>query len=119
MATGDEWLELFAEWGKDVHGVPKPLTVETYQGAGQVGPRYASPLSLPGLPQITVGRRLVRASDGNEAVSQATVYAPLEHADKLTLHSRVTLATGAQGVVERIVDGNALGLFGFIAADVV
>lgn len=111
MTAEEEFWELWGEWGKDPEGNPKPLTLETYQGTGQLGPRYAAPVEHPGLPQMPQ-RRLVRSSSGNEVLSTAAVAVPPSLRGVFTLHSRVTLADGRASVVLQVADGDTAGLFG-------
>ena len=107
----------FAEWGRDSTGAALTLTVETFLGNGSLGPSYAAPVALPGLPQFRQNR-LVRTAQGNEVLASSKVYAPLAHADKFTLHSRVTLADGRASTVLTVSRPDQFGLFGFVVVDV-
>lgn len=118
MSVAEEWWALFAEWGKDVTGAPLPCTVETYEAAGYLGPTYAEPLSIPGLPQLHQ-KRLIRNAEGNGQTSQHAVYGPLEHRGRFPLHSRVTLADGAQVIVGGLSEHSVDGLMGYFRADLV
>lgn len=112
MTADEEFWELWGEWGNDSDGNPKPLTVQQYLSTGQLGPKYAAPVSIPGLPQMPQ-RRLVRTSGGNEVLSSTAVAVPPEHRDHFTLHSRVTLADGRTSTVLTVAEGDTSGLFGF------
>lgn len=116
MNAAEEWRELFEEWGNDAEGQPLPLSVQTKSGSGQLGPTFAAPYSIPGLPQMPQ-TRTIRTSNGNEAVSQTAVYAPKEHAGRFTLGSRVTLADGRVSTVLGIQSPDILGLFAFVRVD--
>lgn len=111
-----EFQDLFGEWGNAEDGTPKPLSVEPYLGTGSMGPKYGPSVNLPGLPQSTK-RRLVRTALGNEAVSEATVYAPLEHAASFPLHSRVTLASGRVAAILVVSSPDVYGVMGFVVVN--
>jgi hypothetical protein len=65
------------------------LTVETYLGEGGTGTLYAAPVDVPCL--IDGGVKVVRTATGEQLVTNAPVYAPLEHAATLAAESRVTI----------------------------
>lgn len=52
-------------------------TVSTYEGAGPFGETYAAPTPVPCFIDET--RKFVRAADGREVVSEATITGPVEH----------------------------------------
>jgi hypothetical protein len=111
--AADEWVELFAEWGNDSEGNPLPLTVKTYEGAGQLGPKFAAPHDIPGLPQMPQERR-VRTADGSEKVASTAVYAPKAHAGRFTLGSQVKLASGRWSTVLTVDTPDMDGMFAFV-----
>lgn len=115
--TGQEWEELFMDWGIGGDGKPLELSLETYMGAGTKGPRYATRVAVLGLPQFPQ-QRLVRTSEGNEATSTAAVYAPLEMREQFTLHSRVQLASGRDSVVLAVQEADNVELFSFLRVDI-
>lgn len=116
MSAEAEFWELWGEWGKDSEGNPKPLSVQAYQGTGQMGPKYAAAVSRPGLPQMPK-RRLVRTSGGNEVLSSTAVAIPLSYRADFPLHSRVTLADGRVSTVLTVDEGDTDGLFGFLVVN--
>lgn len=115
-AAEDEFWDLFGEWGKDSEGNPKPCSVETFQGTGQKGPKYAAAVSHPGLPQMPQ-RRLVRTTGGNEVLSTSALAMPVRLAADFPLHSRVTLADGRTATVLSVAAGDTQGLFGFMVVN--
>lgn len=68
------------------------VTVEPYQGAGAHGDAYGPPVRVRA--KVEEKRRKVRAKDGAETVSEATVYGRLSMADRYPPGSRVTLPAG-------------------------
>lgn len=115
-AAEDEFWDLFGEWGKDSEGNPKPCSVEKFEGTGQKGPKYATAVSHPGIPQMP-RRRLVRNSGGNEVLSTSALAMPVNLAADFPLHSRVTLADGRTSTVLSVDDGDTWGLFGFVVVN--
>lgn len=65
------------------------ITVETYLGEGGNGTLYADPVDVPCF--IDGGVKVVRTATGEQLVTNAPVYAPLEHAAALVAESRVTV----------------------------
>lgn len=111
-----EFEEVFGEWGRNLDGTPKPLSVRTFTGSGQTGEKYASAADHAGLPQFDQSR-LVRSADGNEVLSTAAVYAPLTLAGAFALHSLVTLASGREAAVLAVAVNDHEGLFSFVAVN--
>lgn len=111
-----EFWELYGEWGKGLDGTPLSCSVQTHEGDGQDGPVFSSPHSHPGLPQFPQSR-LVRTAQGNEALSQTRLYAPMSLAGHFTLGSLVTPASGQRGAVLTLSQPEAYGLFGFVVVD--
>lgn len=113
MSSADEWEDLFEDWGVGSDGQPLACTVETFEGTGQLGPKFSSPKDRPGLPQFPQNR-LVRASNGNEVLSTAKVYAPMRYAADFALHSRVTLNDGRTSTVLSLGTPDMAELFAFV-----
>lgn len=108
-----EFEELFGEWGLDGNGQPIPLSVEPYLGVGAIGPKFGAPIDHAGLIQLPQ-EKLVRTAQGDEAVSSALVYAPLDVAGDFPLGSRVTLADGRRAAVLTIGKPDVYGMLGFV-----
>ncbi len=113
MNAAEEWVELFSEWGNDSEGNPLPLSVKTYRGNGQLGPKLDAEHSIPGLPQIPAERR-IRTADGSEKTASTAVYAPKEHLGRFTPGSQVKLASGRWSTVLSIETPDMEGLFAFV-----
>lgn len=113
MTAAEEWAELFEDWGIGSDGQPLACTVKTFTGTGQTGPKYSAAKSRPGLPQFPQNR-LVRASNGNEVLSTAKLYAPQEFAADFTLHSLVTLNDGREATVLSLGTPDIGELFAFV-----
>lgn len=113
MSSADEWEDLFEEWGVGSDGQPLPCTVKTFEGTGQLGPKYSAEKSRPGLPQFPQNR-LVRASNGNEVLSTSRIYAPKRYAADFALHSLVTLADGREATVLSLGTPDNVELFAFV-----
>jgi len=96
----DEFLSLLPE--------PHQVSVEAYQGSGGTGDVYAAPVTVTGF--VVEKRRLVRAPDGSQVVSESTVYAP--PGTVAPPRSRVTLPSGDVTLVitAPLLDGAGLGL---------
>lgn len=78
-----------AQWW--VHAV----TVERFAGPGPEGDTWAAP--VPGVPCFVEDtRKLVRAANGSEVVSETTVYFPSAEAD-IPAGSKVTLTAPFDG----------------------
>ena len=67
------------------------VTFELYLGDGAFGPIYGDPVTVLG--KVSATRQLVRDSNGEEVVSEATVYVHPDDADPCVPGSRVTIAT--------------------------
>lgn len=113
MSSADEWNELFLEWGVDHDGNPLPCVVETLVRRGSAGDKFEAPKDRPGLPQLP-GERIIRASGGNERLSTARVYAPIELAADFTPGSKVRLASGRNTVVISAEQPDVGSLFAFV-----
>ncbi|MFJ5259090.1 hypothetical protein ACIQAC_01265 [Streptomyces sp. NPDC088387] len=72
------------------------VTVEPYEGQGAAAPVYGAPVAVQCF--LEEKTRLVRAPDGREVVSGATVYCRLD-AVSAPPESRVTLPSGRQTTV--------------------
>lgn len=84
------------------------VTIEPYAGSGAYGDTYGAPVVVS--CWVEQGRKLVRAEDGSEAVSETTIYAQPGTVAKA--RSRVTLPGGSVTVVISTSDrdGGALPL---------
>lgn len=93
------------------------VTVETYLGVNGSGVKqYAAPVQPDGF--LEAKRRLVRAEDGNQVVSESTFYSDLGNAALFTPASRVTLSgrpLPTTVITVDINDGQALDLPDHIA----
>jgi hypothetical protein len=91
----------------DELGAAHTVTIEPHAGSGPYGDTWGPPVTVtPCLVDQT--RRLVRAPDGSQAVSQSTVYAPL--ATVCPDRSRVTLPDGQQTLVIATTPNDGGGL---------
>lgn len=70
--------------------LPHTVTVQPYEGTGAHGPIYGEPRTARAA--VEDSRRLVRGTDGNEVVSEATVYTKPHHS--IPAESRVTVWPG-------------------------
>lgn len=77
-------------WLEQVLPVPHTVTVEAHAGSGPYGDVYGLPYTVTCF--VDQKRKLVRASDGSQIVSESTVYAPL--GTICPPRSRVTLPDG-------------------------
>lgn len=84
------------------------ITVRTLTGTGGMGDTYAAPTQLVGF--VDDKRRLVRAADATQVVSEATYYGPVEQAAALTPGSEVTLPSGRVATVITAAVRTAPGL---------
>lgn len=80
------------------------VTVRTFLGAGGMGSAYAAPVTLsPATGEgvlVDEKRRLVRAPDATQVISEATVLDPdTGHADLWAPDSQVTLPSGRVATV--------------------
>lgn len=80
------------------------VTVETYQGVGSLGDVFAAPVTVAAFVEDT--RRLVRDKNGEQVVSETTLYTYLTNAALFTTNSRVTVA-GAPARAARVIRQNA------------
>lgn len=82
------------------------VTVEPYLGRGAHGPIYGPPVATPAF--VDESRRLVRDATGEQAVSEARVFAPRETV--CPTGSRVTLPSGriAYALAVSVRDGGGL-----------
>jgi len=102
--VADDFTEAFEEW------LTATVTVRTFLGPGPKGPALSAPQTVgptPTQPGVMVkdGNRLVRGSDSEERVSDATLVMPLLHAHHFAPESEVTLPDGRVRVVlQRSID---------------
>jgi hypothetical protein len=82
------------------------VTVEPWEGSGGYGDIWGAPFDLQCF--VEDKRRLVRAADGSEVVSETTVYA--NRGPSIPNRSRITLPSGRQPLVITVSDhdGGAL-----------
>jgi hypothetical protein len=80
------------------------VTVEPWEGSGGYGDIWGAPFDLQCF--VEDKRRLVRAADGSEVVSETTVYA--NRGPSIPNRSRITLPSGRQPLVITDHDGGAL-----------
>lgn len=73
------------------------VSVETYSGDSAYGPIYAASATV--LCKVSTLRQLVRNSNGEEVVSEATLYVLPANAAPFTPESRVTIAGRASTVL--------------------
>lgn len=107
-----DFAEVFDDW---LVGV---VTVQPYTGASMEGAHFGEARIVGGDASAVPGaeiivepkRRLIRNSDGNEIVSETTLYVSVEARDEFPLHSRVTLQDGTT-TVERVQKLDVYGLF--------
>lgn len=64
------------------------VSVQSYAGDGAYGPTYSAAVTVPCNVEAT--RRLVRNADGDEVVSEATIYVHPDDADYFIPESLVT-----------------------------
>lgn len=87
------------------------VTVETYQGTSGYGKElFDAPLIVTGWLQGST--KLVRSTDGDEVISQAQFFAPIDQAPVFAPQSRVTLPDGriARVIVANVNDAGGLRL---------
>lgn len=99
-----EFEYVFGEWLADT------VTLEVYEGAGFNGDQYAAPATVGGV-MVDSTRRLIRNAEGNEAVSETTLFVP-EGAPAFSLDDRVTVR-GRASTVMQVTDPSVYGLFSF------
>lgn len=100
---------VFSKWLKD------SVTVETIGGIGFDGITTSSS-TVAGV-MVEEETRLVRSAAGNEVVSSATVYAPLDEANKFLVDSRVTLPSGRVTTVLASARHDVPGVFAMVAVN--
>jgi hypothetical protein len=85
------------------------VTVETYAGTGAYGDTYAPPVEVQCF--VEDSRRLVRNADGDQVISEATIYAAPADAEKLVEKTLVTLPSGRSSkvIVRKIHDDGDMG----------
>jgi len=83
---------IFGDW------MGSTVSVATNRGAGAYGPDLAEPIPVEGV-MVSFKRRFVRNSEGNTVPSEASILAELEHEDKFTGGSVVTLPNGRNTTV--------------------
>lgn len=76
------------------------ITVEPLLGDGPYGEQYGPPVEVPCF--LDRKRRLVRNANGDEVVSETTVYCPLDAEGSFPTDSRVTLP-GPSGTVAYVI----------------
>lgn len=80
------------------------IVLEPYLGSDSAGADvFGAPVTVLGY--LDGKRQLVRGSDGEQVVSNSTVYCPLDAAASAPPNSRVTIA----GVVSRVLTANPNG----------
>lgn len=77
-------------------------TVETYQGTGAYGDVYAAPVVVACFAEAK--RRLVRAKDGQETVSESTLYMGAADGGLFVPDSRVTVGGKVSYVITQNVN---------------
>lgn len=80
-----------------------PISVRERLGVSSTGPEFAAAVSLYG--RVEFGRRLVRNADGDEVVSEVTLYVHPDDADPFTPLSEVTLS----GYVTHVISAHPQG----------
>lgn len=105
----DDFADLFDDW------MTKNVSVKKFTGTGFDGAIFDAPVVVEKV-MIEDARKLVRASDGNQKVSETTIYVHAEDASKITLHSLVQLPD-RESTVLRIASPEVYGLFSFIVVN--
>jgi hypothetical protein len=83
--------------------------VETFEGAGAYGDVYAAPATVSCFAEAK--RRLVRSKDGQEVVSESTLYMAPDDGVLFLPDSRVTVSGSTSYVLtQNINDAPGLGL---------
>lgn len=86
------------------------VTVETMTGVGAAGDLYSGPQTVDGYLDSKI--QLVRALDGEQAVSQSTFYCSVPDAAKFAPDSTVTLPDGRTA---QVITVNSLEVGGLLA----
>ncbi len=94
------------DWLAQVLPAPHTVTVEAYAGSGPHSDTYADPVSVPCF--VDQKRKLIRAPNGSQVVSESTVYAPLDTV--APARSRVTLPDGQRTIVISAARRTAAGI---------
>jgi len=102
--------EVFDEW------LTETVEISPRLGAGAEGVQYGEPQRIEGC-MIDDSARLIRASDGNQIVSDTTIYVPTSRADAVELHARVKLPSGRVATAERIARPEVYGIFDFVVVN--
>lgn len=105
-----DFTTVFADW------LTQSVFVEPYKGAGAEGAVFDPPQLAAGV-MIDDTRRLIRAAEGNETVSETTLQVPSELKDRFGLHDRVTLPDGRQTTVLRVSSPEVYGIFDFVVVN--
>jgi hypothetical protein len=108
-----DFVDVFGEWLNQI------VVVRPYVGAGMEGAELAAAITIGGENSDVEGasvmieskRRLIRASDGNEIVSETTLYVTHPGAESFPLHSEVDLPDGSTTTVEATNAMTVYGLF--------
>lgn len=95
-----DFVEVFGDWlvdGTQIATLKSDVGIE--------GREYESPVTADGL-MIEYQRRLVRAADGREVISERTLFVPNDHAQHalFTLGSLVTFPDGVVATVAVLQD---------------
>lgn len=100
----DEFEETFADW------LTQTVQVQAHLGPGAQGPVLGAPHAVPGV-MVKFGNRLVRGTDAEERVSDASLVMPLRLSHEFPPESLVTLPDGQKRtVLARAVDAADLPL---------
>jgi hypothetical protein len=110
---GTAFSDVFSDW------LTHTVVVERYLGVGIEGALFDTPIIVGGDSSEINGaevmieptRRLIRSSDGNEIVSETTLYVSAQARDIFVMHSRVELPNGTISTVERVAELDVFGLF--------
>ncbi len=88
--------------------LPEPHTVdvEAYQGSGPYGDAYAAAVTVTCF--VDQKRKLIRAANGSQVISETTVFAPLD--TDAPPRSRVTLPDGQTTIVIASTRRTAAGI---------
>lgn len=78
------------------------VTIEPFQGAGAYGDVYGPPVVVACFAEAK--RRLVRAKDGQEVVSESTLYMDTADGALFVPDSRVTVGTNVSYVITQNVN---------------
>jgi hypothetical protein len=104
--------ELAAEFGEWAEAV----TVETFLGTGSEGDAWADPVPVEDVI-VDRKRRMIRTSDGAEAVSESTIYVDGSQGELFALRSRVTIPGGAPAHVLKSASYPQYGMFDHVVVN--